>query len=461
MYIQQLYTNCLAEAAYYVESEGEAVIIDPLRDIAPYLELAKARNTTIKYIFETHFHADFVSGHIDLAAKTGAQIVFGPKATPNYTATIAEDGQLIPIGKITFKVLHTPGHTPESSCFLLLDENDKESAVFTGDTLFVGDVGRPDLAVKSDLTREDLAGLLYESLNTKIKPLADDIVVYPAHGAGSACGKNIGKETFSTIGAQKQSNYALQEMTKTQFVAAVTEGLTEPPAYFFHDAMLNKTGYQSFDALMKKNVKGLSVTETENFIKEGVLILDTRNADDFEKGFIPGSVNIGLGGQFAVWVGALINADKSLLLVTDPGKEEEATMRLARVGYEDVKGYLQGGIDSWIAAGKNIDTVKSVTPEEFAKNYSKQAHIIDVRNAGEWNTGIIEGAQLITLSKLEKEADSLNSNDTYYIHCAGGYRSMIAASILKKKGIRDVVNILGGYGKLKEQTLPFAKPELV
>jgi hydroxyacylglutathione hydrolase len=461
MYIQQLYTSCLAEAAYYIESEGEAAIIDPLRETQPYLDLAKQRGTKIKFVFETHFHADFVSGHIDLARKTGAKIIYGPTAAPEYEAHIGKDNEIFQIGKIKIKLLHTPGHTPESSCYLLLDETDSPYAVFTGDTLFVGDVGRPDLAVKSELTQEDLAGMLYDSLNNRLKTLPDEVIVYPAHGAGSSCGKNIGKETFSTIGQQKDSNYAMQPMSKEDFVKAVTEGLSAPPKYFFMDAMINKKGYQSIDEVMQNNAKALAVNEFETLIKGNITILDTRTPDDFEKGFIPGSVNIGLNGQYAPWVGAVIDPNIPLLLVTDEGKEEEAVLRLARVGYENVKGFLKGGVGAWLSAGKNLDTVKSITAEEFVNEAEKGTAVLDVRKPGEWAGGIVEGAELIDLTNLLQSLSLLNKENPYLVHCAGGYRSMIAVSLLKKYGFQKLVNVYGGMGKIKSTGVKLVLPQEV
>jgi len=448
MYIEQLYTNCLAEAAYYIESNGEAAIIDPLRETDPYLALAEKRGASIKYVFETHFHADFVSGHLDLARKVNAPIVYGPKAETNYQVYNAKDGEEFSIGKIRIKVLHTPGHTPESSCYLLLDENGKPNAVFTGDTLFVGDVGRPDL-LDGVMTVEQLASMLYDSLNNKIKTLPDDVIVYPAHGPGSACGKNIGKETFSTVGAQKQFNYALQDMSKENFVKVVTEGLSAAPQYFTVDAMLNKNGYENIDIVIHNNCKPLSVKEFEALIKTGALILDTRTPDEFEKGFIPGSLNIGLNGQFGPWVGELINPDAELILVCDKDKEQETVLRLARVGYEKVKGYLQGGIAAWASTEIPVNTIHSVTAEEFVSKNATTG-IIDVRRPGEWESGVLQGATLITLSELEKSTAQIDKNKHYYIHCAGGYRSMIAASLLKRKGFNSITNIRGGMAKLKE-----------
>ena len=457
MYIEQLYTSCLAEAAYYIESEGEAVIIDPLRETEPYITLAKRRNAKIKYVFETHFHADFVSGHIDLAKKTGATIIYGPTAQPNFNCKVATDEEVFTVGKIKLKVLHTPGHTMESSCFLLIDENGKDNAVFTGDTLFVGDVGRPDLAVKSDLTIVDLAGMMYDSLNSKLKPLADDVILYPGHGAGSACGKNIGKETFSTIGTQKKMNYALQPMTKEEFVKAVTDGLSAPPKYFFMDAMLNKQGYENIDEVLNKNTNALSVEEFETAANTDCIILDTRTPDEYESGTVPNSINIGLNGQYAPWVGSLIDAKKPLLLITNDGKETEAVLRLARVGYENVKGYLKGGINAWGAAGKKVEITNSVNADEFAKTY-KADNVIDVRNPGEWNNGVIESAKLIALADLEKEMNLLNRNSHYFVHCAGGYRSMMAASLLKKNGFNNITNVRGGIAKIKEAGVPTVVP---
>ena len=457
MYIEQLYTSCLAEAAYYIESEGEAVIIDPLRETEPYIALANKRNAKIKYVFETHFHADFVSGHIDLAKKVGATIVYGPTAQAGFEIRVAKDEEMFSVGKIKIKVLHTPGHTMESSCFLLIGENGNDNAVFTGDTLFVGDVGRPDLAVKGNITMNDLAGMLFDSLNSKIKTLADEVIVYPGHGAGSACGKNIGKETFSTIGMQKKLNYAMQPMSKEEFVKAVTDGLSAPPKYFFMDAMLNKQGYQNIDDVLNKNTKALSVDNFEAASKFDVIILDTRTPDEYESGTVPNSINIGLNGQYAPWVGSLIDAKKPLLLITNEGKETEAVLRLARVGYENVIGYLAGGINAWKNAGKTVEVVNSVNADEFAKNY-RADNIIDVRNPGEWNSGVIENASLISLADLEKEMNTLDKNAHYYIHCAGGYRSMMAASLLKKNGFNNITNVKGGIAKIKEAGVPTVTP---
>lgn len=457
MYIEQLYTTCLAEAAYYIESNGEAVIIDPLRETEPYLALANKRGATIKYIFETHFHADFVSGHIDLAAKTGAVIVYGPTAETSYYSLVAEDEEIFTIGDAKLKVLHTPGHTMESVCYLLFDEEGKEHALFTGDTLFVGDVGRPDLAVKSDLTQEDLAGLLYDSLTKRILTLPDEVIVYPAHGAGSACGKNIGKETFSTIGFQKKTNYALQPMTKKEFIHVVTEGLSAPPPYFAKDVLLNKQGYENIEAVLMKNTKPLTVEEFEKEMNSGTLILDTRSAEEFEEGSVPNALNIGLNGQYAPWVGALLDVNQPLLLIAEEGKETEAVLRLARVGYENVRGYLKGGIVAWKQKGKQVSLVDCITAADFAKNV-QQKNIIDVRNPSEWRNGVIENAQLIPLTDLEKHFSLLDKQKQYYIYCAGGYRSMMASSLMKMHGFKNITNIKGGITKIQEEKVPLVEP---
>lgn len=450
MKIDQLYTKCLSEASYYIESDGEAIVIDPIREPDPYLEMAANDNAKIKYIFETHFHADFVSGHIDLAKKTGATIVYGPGAAPNYETHVAKDGEVFQVGKIKVEVLHTPGHTPESSTYLLYDEDEKKHAVFTGDTLFIGDVGRPDLAVKSDLTQEDLAGMLYDSLNTKLKTLPDDVVVYPAHGAGSACGKNISDETESTIGQQKQFNYAMQDMSKEKFIEVVTEGLTAPPSYFFEDARINKEGYGDLDEVLKKNIKALTVNEFEKERIEGALVLDTRSPDEFEKGYISGSINIGLGGQYAIWAGTLIQIKQPIVIIAEQGKEEEAILRLARVGYENVKGFLKGGIAAWKEAGMKLERMDSIEAKEAVSLYNNGEKIIDVRKPAEVAGEHIPGALLLSLQDLEEKLDQLEVDASYLVHCAGGYRSMIAASILKKHGINHVTNVKGGMAKLKE-----------
>lgn len=456
MFVQQLYTNCLAEAAYYIESDGEAAIIDPVRESDPYLDLAKQRGTKIKYIFETHFHADFVSGHIDLAKKTGATIVFGPGAETGYKVYNATDGEAFKLGKITLRAIHTPGHTPESTCYLLLDEGSREYCLFSGDTLFVGDVGRPDL-LDGKMNKEDLAGMMYDSLTKKIIPLPDDVIVYPAHGPGSSCGKNLGKETWSTIGQQKKANYALQEKSRDEFIQELTNGLTPPPAYFFSDAQINKQGYDSIDSVMQKNLNPLSPGEFQKEIDAGALVLDTRIPDDFEKGFVPGSVNIGLNGMFAIWVGTVIDINRNLLLVCEPGKEEESVLRLARVGYEKVKGVLKGGIESWKQAGKSLDKVDSVTPSEFAERVKQGAYVLDVRKISEAEAGHIPSASVMPLAELDENKDLIPSDKTVYIHCAGGYRSMIAASMLKAGGHGNVVNVLGGWNKIKDTGVSVAK----
>ena len=458
MYIEQLYTNCLAEAAYYIESEGEAAIIDPLRETEPYIAMAEKRGAKIKYVFETHFHADFVSGHIDLSRKVGAPIIYGPQANPSYDVVNATDGQEFKLGKIKIKVLHTPGHTPESSCFLLFDESGKENAVFTGDTLFVGDVGRPDL-LDGVMSQDELAGMLYDSLNKKIKTLPDDVIVYPAHGAGSACGKNIGKETFSTIGEQKKFNYALQNMTREQFIEKVTDGIQPPPQYFFEDARINKQGYQSIDSVISKNNKSLSLADFKKAVAEGAVILDTRKPDDFEKGFIPGSINIGLNGQYAVWVGTLLDINQPLVLVTEEGKEEEAVLRLARVGYENVVGCLKGSVNAW--DGK-LDTVETISPEQMKAELAKGVQVLDVRKPGEWEVSHLKGATFLPLSNILKNTDELSKSNPYLVHCAGGYRSMIAISMLKKLGFTGrLVNIQGGFGAMVTAGLPVVTEEVV
>ena len=457
MYIEQLYTNCLAEAAYYIESEGEAAIIDPLRETEPYIELAKKRGASIKYVFETHFHADFVSGHIDLARKVNAPIVYGPDADTKYDVINAEDHQEFKLGKIKFRVLHTPGHTPESSCFLLFDENGKEHAVFTGDTLFVGDVGRPDL-LDGVMSKEELAGMLYHSLNKKIKTLPDAVIVYPAHGPGSACGKNIGKETFSTIGEQKKFNYALKDQTKEEFIKQVTDGILPPPAYFFEDARINKNGYESIDEVMAENSKPLSVEAFKAEVKKGAIILDTRKADDFEKGFIPGSVNIGLNGQLAVWVGTLMDIKKPLLLITEEGKESETVLRLARVGYENVSGYLQGGIVSW---KEQLNTVKSISAEEMKEQMNESIEVLDVRKPGEWNTSHLKEASFVPLGDMPANLKDLDKNKTYIVHCGGGYRSMTAISIMFNHGFNNLINVYGGFGAMQKAGMEIVSEEVV
>jgi hydroxyacylglutathione hydrolase len=456
MYIEQLYTNCLAEAAYYIESNGEAAVIDPLRETAPYLDLARKRGAVIKYVFETHFHADFVSGHIDLARSVNAPIVYGPEANTHYPVYNAKDGEVFTLGKLKIQVLHTPGHTPESSCYLLFDEHDKEHALFSGDTLFVGDVGRPDL-LDGVMSREQLASMMYDSLTRKIKTLPDHVIVYPAHGPGSACGKNIGKETFSTIGEQKKFNYALQEMTREQFIEKVTDGILPPPAYFFEDARINKHGYEPIQEVMERNRKALSKDEVKQAIAQGALVLDTRKPDDFEKGFIKGALNIGLNGQFAVWVGTLVDIDRPLVLVTDPGKEEESVLRLARVGYEEVIGHLEGGMASW---DEPHDTIVSLTAEDAVTQMKSGKAMLDVRKPGEWNVSHLKDASFVPLSDMPDNITSLKKDQTYLVHCAGGYRSMIACSLMKQQGFTNVINVYGGFGSLQKCDVPMVTEEV-
>lgn len=454
MQVQQLYTNCLAQAAYYIESEGEIAIIDPLRDYEAYIEMAKQNGAKIKYIFETHFHADFVSGHIDLAKQTGATIVYGPTTQTTYPVHVATDGEELKVGKLTIRILHTPGHTPESSSFLLLDEQGKEYCVFTGDTLFVGDVGRPDL-LDGIMTKEELAGMMYDSLRNKIMTLPDAVTVYPAHGPGSACGKNIGKETFSTIGEQKASNYALQPMTKDQFIAAVTDGIAPAPAYFFKDAKLNKQGYASMDDVLTKGLSALSVADFESKMKDGVTIIDTRIPDVFELGFIPKAINFGLNGQYAIWAATLLDITQPVLIIADAGKEKESIERLARVGFDNILGYLQGGFEAWKDADKRWDMIISVDEEEFELDAKHtDIKILDVRKPGEFNDGHLTQATHFSLDKIAAEYASLDKDGEYLVHCAGGYRSMIAASYLKSKGFQRVKNVIGGWGKIKMMKLP-------
>ncbi len=456
MFVKQLYTGCISEAAYYIESEGVAAIVDPLRDIEEYLDLANERKATIKYIFETHFHADFVSGHLDLAAATGATIVYGPDTETKLPVHIAKDGERFQIGKLTIEVLHTPGHTLESSCFLLKDENGKDHSIFTGDTLFVGDVGRPDLAQKvNEITMDDLAGMMYESLKHKIMPLADDVIVYPAHGAGSSCGKNLGAETYSTIGEQKQTNYALQPQSKEEFIKVVTEGLTAPPQYFPINAMINKEGYESLDAVLQKGMQPLSVAAFKaKAADDQVIILDTRISSVFTEGFVPGSISIGLDGRFAEWAGSLLPFDKTILLVTEPGKEKETIVRLARVGFAKMEGYLDGGFPAWQAAGEKVDMVIDVEADELAMDipFDPNLVIVDVRKPAEYGDGHVKQALNMPLVDLMDPGTMADLEDTHniYVHCAGGYRSVIAASLLKRQGIHNIRNVLGGWGKIKE-----------
>jgi hydroxyacylglutathione hydrolase len=449
MYIEQIYTACLAEASYYVESNGEAIIIDPIRETEPYLNRAKVRGAKIKYIFETHFHADFISGHIDLSKATGAPIVFGPNAETQYDIISAVDNQVFNIGEISIKVLHTPGHTPESTSYLLLDATANAHCIFTGDTLFVGDVGRPDL-LDGKMTKEALATMMYHSLNTKIKILPDDVIVYPAHGAGSACGKNIGKETFSTIGEQKKNNYALADVSEAAFIEMLTTGLSAPPAYFFEDARINKMGYLPIDDLKLKGLKKLSIQALKQAMSEDVLLIDTRMPEDFEKGFIPNAINIGLNGQFAIWAATLVNLKQAIVLVTDTGKEEESMTRLARVGFENFKGVLDGGFEAWQKSGETISKIQSIQPNEL--NALANTHqILDVRRQGEYDNGHLSAARLLSLETLQNNVEMLDKEKSYIVHCAGGYRSMIAISLLKKQGVGNAINVYGGYARIKEE----------
>ena len=456
MNIEQIYTGCLAQGAYYIESNGEAVVIDPLREVDPYIQKAERTKAKIKYVFETHFHADFVSGHVDLSQKTGAAIVYGPTAKPGFKAHIAKDGEEFRVGKVTFKVLHTPGHTMESSCYLLKDENGKEVALFSGDTLFIGDVGRPDLAQKAaHMTQEELAATLFDSLRNKIIPLDNNIIVYPAHGAGSACGKNLSKETSDTLGHQKATNYALRaNMTKEEFVKEVTAGLLPPPAYFPLNVMLNKQGYESIDEVMKRGNIALSPDAFETAANEtGALILDTRDAQTFAKGFIPNSINIGIDGSFAPWVGAMIpDIKQQILIVDEPGREEEVITRLARVGYDYTIGYLKGGIEAWKKAGKEIDEIKSINVDQLAEimKKDKDINILDVRKPGEYQSEHVENADNAPLDFINDSMLKVDKDKTYYVHCAGGYRSMIFASVLKARGYDKVIDINGGFKEIKE-----------
>ena len=453
MKIEQIYTGCLAQGAYYIVSEGEAAIIDPLREVQPYLDRLAKDNVKLKYIFETHFHADFVSGHVDLSKKTGAPIIYGPTAAPEFEAIVAEDNQVFEIGKIKIKVLHTPGHTMESSTYLLIDENGKNHAIFSGDTLFLGDVGRPDLAQKAaNLTQEELAGLLYDSLYNKILPLEDDITVYPAHGAGSACGKNMQKETVDTLGNQKQTNYALKQTSKESFIAAVLDGLTAPPKYFGMNVAMNKKGYTSFDEVLAKGKTALSVDEFETAAEEtGALILDTRNAAEFYKGFIPQSINIGLKGDFAPWVGSMIvDVQQPILLVCDDCTEEETITRLSRVGFDNVLGYLKGGFESWKNSGKEVDTVHRISPEEFAEKFNENSKVIDVRKEGEYAAEHVNDAYSKPLAYINDWVGNINPDEHFFLHCAGGYRSMIAASILQARGYRNFTEVEGGFNGIKK-----------
>ncbi len=456
MKIEQIYTGCLAQGAYYIESEGEAVVIDPLREVAAYLEKASKANAKIKYVFETHFHADFVSGHLDLSKKANATIVYGPNANPTFECHVAHDGEEFKVGKVRFRVLHTPGHTMESTCYLLLDENGKEVALFSGDTLFIGDVGRPDLAQKAaHLTQEQLAETLFASLRNKVMTLPDHVIVYPAHGAGSACGKNMSKETFDTLGHQKMVNYALRaDMTQAEFVKEVTNGLLPPPAYFPLNVAMNKHGYDSIDKVLERGNRALSPADFEVAANEtDALILDTRDPQTFSEGFVPNSINIGIDGGFAPWVGSLIpDVKQEILLITDPGREEEVITRLARVGYDYCLGYLDGGIAAWKAVGMEIDTIDRVTANELADLLEKDAHlpVFDVRKQGEFGAEHIAQATHAALDYINESMLQIPKEGPVYIHCAGGYRSMIFASILRARGYDNLIDVKGGYKAIKD-----------
>lgn len=454
MFIQQFYTSCLSEAAYYIESEGKAVIIDPLRDVDQYISFAKERGAEIIYILETHFHADFVSGHIDLSKKTGAPIVYGPGAITHYKIHNAVDGEIIKVGKLEIKVLHTPGHTLESTCYLLHNEQGEPHAIFTGDTLFVGDVGRPDLS-SGQMSSEELAGIMYETLTTKILPLSDHILVYPAHGPGSSCGKNLGPNTFSTIGEQKQGNYALQPQTKEEFIAAVTEGLKPAPGYFSINADINQKGYTSIDDVLTQGVKPLSVEAFEEEMKKGAWVVDTRHAETFTQGFVPSSVFVGLEGRFAEWAAMLLPFDQPLVLVTEEGKEKEAVTRLSRVGFDKMAGYLDGGIEAWQNNGKSMDMIIDIEADELIMDipHDPNLQVVDVRNETEFDSGHLEDALNLPVQEMTNlvELAQFEEDQQLYIHCAGGYRSVIASSLLKRQGIHNLRNVLGGWSKIKDQ----------
>lgn len=463
MKIEQIYTGCLAQGAYYIESEGEAAIIDPLRETGPYIEKAKRDNASIKCIFETHFHADFVSGHLDLAKKTGARIVFGPLADTSYEKHTAKDGEIFQLGKVSIKVLHTPGHTPESTTYLLIDEDDRPHAIFTGDTLFIGDVGRPDLAQKKDeITAEDMAGALYDSLQEKIFPLPDDVFVYPAHGAGSACGKNMSKETWDTLGNQKKFNYALNgTYNKKDFIKELTTGLMPPPQYFAKNAKINKEGYESIDMVMRRGDNGLSPSAFEVAANEtGAVILDVRDKADFVKGFIPNSIYIGIDGGFAPWVGALLtDLEQPILIVAPEGREEETVKRLARVGYDHTIGYLEGGFKTWVDNGGEVDTVNTIDAISFEQVYQSDEvlSILDVRKPDEFQKGHVIDAENFPLDFINTHMSEINRDTTYHIHCAGGYRATIASSILKARGFEHIVNVQTSFTKIKAAGIPVSE----
>ena len=460
MIVEQIYTGCLAQGAYYIESNGEAVIIDPLRETQPYLDKLEKTGAKLKYIFETHFHADFVSGHLDLARKTGAVIVYGPNASTDYEMHSAKDGEELKVGDLSFKVLHTPGHTMESTTYLLRDSKGDDYAIFTGDTLFLGDVGRPDLAIKQGkITREDLAGLLFDSLRNKIMPLADNVIVYPAHGAGSACGKNLSSDTWGYLGDQKENNYALRaDMTKEEFIQEVTAGLTPPPQYFAKNAMMNKSGYRSYDEVLETGAISLDPDQFESVVEQhDALILDVRNAAEFSKEHIPGSIFIGIDGSFAPWVGALItDIEQNIVLITPEGQEEETVMRLARVGYDNTLGYLAGGLKAWKGAGKQVDAIKSIPAEKFEEEFNagKVEHVLDVRKPSEFLSQHVLDAQNFPLDYINNNIHKLNRSETYYLQCRSGYRSMVAASILKARGFNNVIDLAGGWIDIEPTSIP-------
>lgn len=454
MYLQQIYTNCLSEASYFIESDGEAAVIDPIRDSETYLQIAKEHNATIKYIFETHFHADFISGHLELAKETGAIIIFGPNTKANFKFHLANDGEKFNIGKLTLEVIHTPGHTLESTCYLLNDESDKPYCIFTGDTLFVGDVGRPDLS-SGNLSKEELASILYDSIQNKLFPLPDDLIVYPAHGPGSSCGKNIGKETQSTIGNEKLSNYAMQPQSKEEFIKAVLKDLPDPPPYFPINARINKEGYSDFEEIKSKSLRELSLSEFKKKMENGAIILDTREAEDFTEGFISGSVFIGLNGRFAEWAGSLLPFDKPLVLISEKGKEEEAIVRLARVGFENVEGYLKDGFETWKNAGEKIDLIINIDADELAMDipFDNRLTVLDVRRFSEFADGHVKNAVNLPLEDMTDVAQiaQLEEDQNIYMHCRSGYRSVIAASLLKRQGYHNLRNVSGGWEKIKKQ----------
>ena len=454
MYIQQIYTGCLSEASYFIESNGEAAVIDPIRDTDSYLQIAKEHNASIKYIFETHFHADFVSGHLDLSKQTGATIVYGPETKANFKFHLAKDGEEFKIGNLTLQVIHTPGHTLESTCYLLKDETGKPHAIFTGDTLFVGDVGRPDLS-SGNLSKEELASIMYDSIQNKLMPLPDDLVVYPGHGPGSSCGKNLGPETQSTIGTEKQSNYAMLPQTREEFIKAVTKDLTDPPPYFSINAKINKEGYSNLSEVKSKGLHALSLKDFKKQLVNDTVILDTRDPEDFSNGFIPGSVFIGLDGRFAEWAGSLLPFDKPILLICDKGKEEETVIRLARVGFENVEGYLKGGFDTWKKEGEKIDLIINVEADELAMDipFDDRLIVLDVRKFTEFADGHVKGAVNLPLAEMADVAQiaQLEEDQNIYIQCGAGYRSVIAASLLKRQGYHNLRNVLGGWDKIKEQ----------